>query len=128
MSGNHQLFIGGYDVESNTATLGYQRPLREVGIRVEGCAEPAELVRDQGPNHWRVLANPASEYERIESTQCGRQHPGVQAHPVGEIFYGKGRTGVGAGLQLAHVIAEARQALQPAIAIEEILNLRGGHA
>src|SRR6185312_7508491 len=68
------------------------------------------------------------EYEGVESPECSRQHPGVEADPVHEIVDGKGGARIGAGLELAHVVADAGQAFETAVAIEEILHLRRRHA
>ena len=50
--------------------------------------------------------------------------PALKPDAIDEIIDGKLRAGIGARLQLAHVVADAGQTLEAAVAIEQILHLR----
>jgi len=52
---------------------------------------------------------------------------GVQPNAVNEMVDGEPRAGVGMRLQLAHVVADAGQAFEPAIMVEQILDCLRGH-
>ena len=86
-------------------------------------AEPSELLDHARANVRRILADPGREDEGVEALQGGREHAGTETDPVDEIVDRELRLGVGARLQLAHVIADAGEPLQSAVAIKEVLHV-----
>ena len=116
----------GIDIDRDLAARrGYQRPSRGIGVIVEFDAKPSELLGDARADHGRILADAGGENKGIESAQRRRQHPGAEPDAMNEIVDGKLRARVLVRLQLAHVIADAGQALQAALAVEQILHRRG---
>ena len=98
--------------------------LRRVGGRIELGAEPGELFGDARAHAGRVLADPGREHEGVEAAERRRQHAGVQPDAIDEIVEREARPRIGARLQVAHVVADAGQALQAAFAVEQVLDLR----
>ena len=67
---------------------------------------------------------PAVNTKRIEPAQRGRQHAGVETDAIDEIVEREARRGSRARLELAHVVADARQAFEAAFVIEQALRPR----
>ena len=129
MSRDHQLFVRGDHIDRDLAAgRGYQRPSRGIGVIVQLDAKPSELLGDAAADHGRILADAGGENERIQSAERRRQHPGAESGAMNEIVDGKLRAWLLVGLQLAHVVADAREALQAAVAVEQVLHGRGVHA
>ena len=96
-----------------------QRLARGVGCGIEVQAEPGQPSRDGLANGRRVLADASREHEAVEPLHGGRQHPGEERDPVGEVVERQLRPRVGAGEQLAHVVADAGEALEAALLVEK---------
>ena len=62
----------------------------------------------------RILADAGGEHERIEPAERGRQHAGVKPDAIDEVIERKRGPRIGARLEVAHVVADAGQALQAA--------------
>ena len=71
---------------------------------------------------------PAVNTNASSPPKRGRQHPGIQPYAVDEMVDGQHRAGIGIRLQLPHVVADAGQAFEAAVAIEQVLDGRGLHA
>ena len=126
---NHQFFVGRHDINGNTAVgPRYLAGVPGIRGRIEHDAEPGQLLGNAGADRGRVLADPRGEHESVEALQRRRQHAGIEADPVDEVVDRERRTRVGAGFELAHVVADAGQALQAAVAVKEILHVRCRHA
>ena len=87
--------------------------------RIELQAEPCQPPRDRLANGRRVLADPCREHEAVDAAHGRRQHPGKQRDAVDEIVERQLGARIGACQQLAHVVADAGQALQPAFVVEQ---------
>src|SRR3954451_13101730 len=96
--------------------------------RIQRSTEPAELLRYACTNAGGILADARGEDECVEPLECGCQHAGVEADPIGEIVGRQFGLWVLTGLEYAHVVADAGESLQAAITIKEILYGRRGHA
>ena len=126
---DHQLFVRGDHIDRDFAAgRGYQRPSRGIGVIVQFDAKPSELLGDAAADHGRILTDAGGENKRIQSAERRRQHPGAESGAMNEIVDGKLRAWLLVGLQLAHVVADARETLQTTLAVEQILHVRGVHA
>ena len=63
---------------------------------------------------------PAVNTKRIEPAERRRQHAGMEPDTVDEVFERERGARIGARLELAHVVADAGQALQAALVIEQV--------
>ena len=70
-----------------------------------------------------VLANARRENESVEAAQRRRERAGEERDPMDEIVDSEGRARIGAGFKLAHIVADAGQAFQAAIMVEQVLDL-----
>src|SRR5258705_13141849 len=119
---DHQFFVGRYDVDRNTAVgTGYQARVAGILGLVERHTKPSELTGDLSPDAHRVFADTGCKDESVEALQRGRKHAGGEAYPIDEIIDRQLRFGIFAGLQLTHIVADARESLQSTVAVEEIL-------
>ena len=80
--------------------------MRRIRLWIERHPQPAKLVRDTGAHRYRVLANTRREHERIETTQRGCQHAGMEPDAVGKVFEREGSPRIGALLEVANVVAD----------------------
>src|SRR4029078_13045607 len=71
---------------------------------------------------------PVRESEAVDPAERSGQHSDVECDAIDEMLHGKLGARLIARLQVADVIADAGQALQPAFAIKKLLNRRGAHA
>ena len=69
-----------------------------------------------------VLADPGGEHEGIEPAERRGQHAGMEPDAIDEIIERERRARIAARLELAHVVADPRQALEPALVIEQLLH------
>ena len=106
---------------------GDRRFARRVGVGVELAAEPGELLGDARAHRGRVFADTGREHEGIEPAERRGQQARMESDAIGEVVEREACPRVGACLKLAHVVADARKALQAALGVEQILDLRGGH-
>ena len=126
---NHQLFVGRHDIDRNAA-VGARYLQRVPGVRVgiERDAEPSEPLGNARADAGRVFADAGGEDEGVEALQGGRQHSGVERRRGRRNSRPRMPRADPARLELAHVVADAGQALQAAIAVKEILHVRCRHA
>ena len=119
----------GIDIDGDAAVRPRdQRSARRVGGRIELDAEPGQLLGDARPHGRRVLADAGREHEGVEPAERRRQHAGVEADAIDEIVERERGPRIGARLELAHVVADAGQALQAALVVEQLLHRGGAHA
>ena len=105
---NHQLFVGGHDINGDPAVgPRYFCGVRGVVGRIERDAKPAQLLGNAGPDRGRVLADSCCEHEGVEPLQRRRQRAGVEPDPVGKVIDRERRAGIRTVLELAHVVADA---------------------
>ena len=102
-------------------------PPAGIGGRIEHAAEPGKPLHDGGAHRGRVLADAGREHEGVETAERRRQQAGLQADAVDEIVEREARARICARLEFAHVVADAGQALQSALVIEQVLHLLGAH-
>src|SRR6266404_8640515 len=109
---DHQLFVSRYDVDRNTAVgTGYQARVAGILGLVEGHTKPPQLIGDARPDSHRVFADTGCKDESVEPLQRGRKQAGVEADPIDEIIDRKFGPRILACLQLAHIVADARESL-----------------
>ena len=72
-----------------------------------------------------ALADAGGEHDAVDPAHRGRQRTGLAGDPVDEIVERQCRTRLVAGEQVADVVADAGQALEAAIVVEEPLDLPG---
>ena len=103
---------------------------RALGVRlgVKLKPEPGEAPRHGLANGRRVLADAGGEDEAVDAAHGGRQHPGEERDAVDEIVERELGARLGAREQVSHVVADAGQPLEPAVVIEQMLDLVGAHA
>src|SRR6266446_957615 len=120
---DHQFLVGRYDVDRNTAVgTGYQARVAGIFSWIERRAKPGQLIDDPRPDAHRVFSDASCKDESVETLQRSRKHAGVEADPIDEIIDRQFGLGILACLQLAHIVADARESLQSAVAVEEILD------
>src|SRR5271165_2510650 len=129
MTGDHELLVRWYDIAGNAAAArGDAWPVSGIGLRVDRDAQPRRPRSDIRAQRRRMLADPGGEDEPIEAPHHRRQlrhharatqAKGVQSEPGPRILTRQ---------KLANVAADARQALQAALVIEEVLHLLDRHA
>src|SRR5215467_11045129 len=128
MARDHEFLIGRNDVETDaTISCGDRRGGCRIGLRIELAPKPGERLHDACSEGRRVLADSRGEHEGVEPPEGGSQQACMEPDPIDEIVEREARLRVGTRFQLAHVVAEAREALQSALAIQQVLNLCGGH-
>ena len=91
------------------------------GIKCD--AEPSEPFDNPAADRDRIFAYAGRKYEGVEPLERSRQHPRVEPDPVHEIIDGERCARVSASLEFSHVVADAGQTLQTAVAVEELLYL-----
>ncbi len=123
---DHQLLVGrdhpGLDLGAGAAD---HRPARGVGLGVEVEAEPGEIATDPFTDDRRMLADAGGEDDAVDAAHGSGQRPGLAGDAIDEIVDGQCRRGCLAGQQVAHVVADARQALEAAFVVEEALEPGG---
>ena len=80
---------------------------------------------------WRmagILAHAGGEDDGVDAVHGATQAGHALGHAPGEVGQGQFRAGRVAGQQLAHVVADAGQALHAAVVIEQVLDLVMAHA
>src|SRR6516165_2786802 len=126
--GDHPFLVGGNDVDWNAAfVLRYLQRVPGVLGGIEQDPKPCKLFGHPGTDRRRVFSNAGGEDESVDPLQRSRQHPGTEPYSVSEVVDGKGGTPITALQQLAHVVAYAGQAFQPAVAVEKVLYFSGRH-
>src|SRR5712671_5022698 len=126
---DHQLLVGRYDVDRNTAVgTGYQARVAGILGLVERNTKPSQSIDDARPDTYRVFPHTGCKDESVQPLQRGRKHAGVETYPIDEILDRQLRFGIFAHLQFAHIVADAREPLQSAVAIEEILRVGCRHS
>src|SRR3981081_292390 len=110
---DHQLLVGRYDVDWNTAVgTGYQAHVAGILGLVERTTQPSQFIDDAGPDTCRVFPDTGCKDESVQPLQRGRKHAGVEAYPIDEILDRQLRFGIFAHLQFAPILAAARATLQ----------------
>src|SRR5262249_58099588 len=100
------------DVEADaTISCGDRRGGCRIGLGIERAPKPGELLHDARTEGRRVLADSRSEHEGIEPPEGRSQQACLESDPIDKIVEREARLRVGTRFQLAHVAAEARQAL-----------------
>ena len=129
MAGDHQFFIRRNDVNGNGAVRGRDQ-LVSPSVRrlVEPHTQPGQLRGDSRTKRRGVLADARREDERVEAAKRRRERASEERNPVDEIVDRKGRARIAACFKLSHVIADAGQAFEPAIVVEQALRLLRAHA
>src|SRR5688572_27986015 len=128
MARDHKFLVSGNYVETNATVLaGYRRAAGRIGFWIEHPAEPGEPFDDAGAHAGRVFANSGREHQGIEAPERCRQQACRESYSIGEVVERKARPRVGTRLQLANVVADARETFQAAIAIEKVSNIPGAH-
>ena len=91
-------------------------------------SDPRDVVLTSGGTEANNIALrtafPAGACRTLVTSRL--EHPSIVR--VAEALDREGRARIGAGLELAHVVADAGQAFQAAVAIQEILHVRRRHA
>src|SRR5579875_1523529 len=87
--GDHQIFVGWHDSDRHPATItGDDGRAVSVTVGIELDAEDREVAADSRPDVRRVLADPSSEDEGSEPTECAYQRtqelPGLGAVEVND--------------------------------------------
>ncbi len=90
-----------------------------VGRIVEIQPQPGQAGCDPRTDLRRALPDPRGEDDAVEPAEDGRQRPGLADDPIDEIINGQARGGRVGGQQVAHVVADARKALEAAFVVEE---------
>ena len=127
--GDHQLLIGGQHIDREAAGGGRDHlGVGAIRFLVQRRSEPGEPGADPGPDGCGILADARGEDEGVEPAKRGRQRACEEPDAVDEVVDREAGPRIAACLELAHVIANARQALQAAVAIKEILDRGGAHA
>ena len=129
MAGDHQLFVGGNDVAGDARSLARdaaRAPGVRLGVKLE--AEPGEAPRHGLTNGRRVLADAGGEDEAVDAAHGRSEHAGEERDAVDEVIECELGARIRAREQVAHVVAYAGQALEPAVVIEQMLDLLGAHA
>src|SRR3981189_1021136 len=105
---DHQLLVGRYDVDRNTAVgTGYQARVAGILGLVERNTKPSQSIDDARPDTYRVFPDTGCKDESVQPLQRGRKHAGVEAYPIDEILDRQYGAGVVARFQLPHVVADA---------------------
>src|SRR5215469_1443723 len=118
MARDHEFLIGRNDVETDaTISCGDRRGGCRIGLGIERAPKPGERLHDACSEGRRVLADSRSEHEGVEPPKGRSQQACLESDPIDEEVEREPRMRVGTRFQLAHVVAEARQALQSAVAI-----------
>ena len=92
-----------------------------LGVKLE--PEPGKPLCYGLANGWRVLADASGEHEAVDAAHRGRKHPGEQRNAVDEIVERELCARIGTREQIPHVVADAGQPLEPAIVVEQMLDL-----
>ena len=129
VAGDHQLLVGGNDVAGDARSLA-RDAARALGVRVgvELKTEPGEAPRHGLANGRRVLADACGEDEAVDAAHGRSQHAGEERDAVDEVVERELGARLRTREQVSHVVAYAGEALEPAVVIEQMLDLAGAHA
>src|SRR5215467_11786667 len=128
MPRDHQLLVSRDDVEHDPAVARRdQRRSRSISGGIKLRAKPSKSLRDSSAHHERVLTNPCGEDKRIKSPERCRQHASAHRSMMHKVVNRECSAWITTVEELAHVIADAGQALETAPPIKEVLDLRGRH-
>ena len=118
MTGDHQLLVGRNDKKGNAAIRARDhRPVR-VRLQIELGPEPGEVLGDSRAHRRRVLADPGGEHEAVDPAERRSEPAGLEADAIREIIERKAGARVGALLERAHVVADARQGPESAFMVK----------
>ena len=96
---------------------------------IELKAEPGEAPRHGLANGGCVLADAGGEHEAVDAAHGGREHAGEERNAIDEIVEREfGARDRSSASKIAHVVADAGQALETAVVIEQMLDVLGAHA
>src|SRR5262245_15216086 len=110
---NNELFVRRYDPRRHaTARARDPRTARRVRAFVESDAEPHGRRADALANLRRVLADASGEDQPVDAAERCRKRADVLRGLIDEVIDRKARTRRAAVQQLAHVVADARDAEQ----------------
>src|SRR5208337_2507172 len=128
MTRDHELFIRWYDIAGNGAALRRDAwSVSGIRLRIDREAEPGQPRSDNGADRRRTLADPGSEDEPVDAAHHGGQLRHHARATQAEIVQSEPGPRILARQKLANVAAHARQTLQAALVIKELLNLLGRH-
>ena len=99
-----------------------------LAAEIELDTEPAQPLDHRRSDRRTALADTGGEDERVDAAHGCRQGTGRARDPVDEIVDRQPRARGVAHLEVAHVVADARQALEPAIVVQEAFDLLGAVA
>src|SRR6185295_13318893 len=113
MPGNHQLFIRrNYPHGRLAARRGNLCERLSVSRVVELDAEPCGRLTDSPADLRRVLTDSGSENKSIDTAEYRRQSADLFGDAVDEVIDGESGRGLTSSEQVAHVVADARDAEQ----------------
>ena len=128
VAGNHALFVGGHDGDGYPAGRGVDtRGVRFVGALIQFQTQPADKLDDFLANHRGVFANAAGEDERIQPLHGSGQRADGTRNAVAEQIHRFARFGRIRFEQVAHVLADARDAQQAGLFVEQLGDGGGIH-
>src|SRR5690606_28623331 len=124
-----QFLVGRDGVDRDPAAIrGYARAAGAIGGMIERDAEPGRPLAHARADLGRALADARREHEAIEAAQdCGERAELTAYPPDEQIDRGPGARVV-TREQRAHVVADPRHALQPALVVEHALDRVRVHA
>ena len=117
--------VGITHAETRLSGGGDPRSVRGVGARIERHAEPRRRLADAAADLGGVLADPGGEDQRVDAAEHGGERADLLRGLVDEVVDREARRRIGAGEQVAHVVADARDAEQPRLLVEQLLHLGG---
>ena len=98
--------------------------------RAGSSTPPSQASRSRDPG--RIVGEfspiPAVKTKASRPPSAAASMPGIEPDAIDEIVERESALRIGARLELAHVVADARKALEAAFAVEQILHRAGAHA
>src|SRR5262245_62698949 len=129
VSRNHERLIGRDDKgRQSRGRTGDRRCIGFVGSPVGLEAQPAGPLDDRLSDRWAVLADAGGEYEGVEAAQDRGESAELLGNPADEVVNRQSRPRITARQQVANIIADARQPLEPAFLVQQRLHGFSAHA
>ncbi len=124
MPGDHQFLVGrDHPCRHFAGLAGDARRFSRVRVFVELDAEPRRRRADSFADLRRVLADACGEDEAVDSAERRRHRRDFLCRAIDEVVECQARGRLAAREQTAHVVADARDADQPGLLVENGLDV-----